>query len=92
MTTPTGLIGENIQQLIDRCTPVTLDEYMALWMNSWEREALLPHLSDEALIYVVELCIKHCSPVHPHRPAATYDEKIIGRLVPELLKRLKEGT
>lgn len=62
-------------------------------LNSWERELLLPLMSNELFLSELEYCLKNCSPNHQSEshPAATYDEAIVYRYVPELVRRLKEA-
>lgn len=66
---------------------VTQAEVAELRCNSWEWEALVPAMDDDAFVAHVEHAIKHCSMTR--RPAATYGDAIVGVHAPELLRRLK---
>lgn len=79
-------IRQEIRDLIAR-GGVTLDEWKALRMNSYEREVLVPALGDEALCYHVESCLAQCG--RTRSPPSTYEEAVVGLLVPELVKRLR---
>lgn len=82
-------IRPEIQALLKREQPVSLAEYSELRMNSYEQEALVPHLSDEALAWAVENVLKNCS--QNGRLAATYNEAMVSPYGPELLRRLKRN-
>lgn len=69
---------------------ISLEEYKESVMNSWEREWLIPYLSDEALMYRVEYSLSNCRmQEYPNRPPLTYDESVIHSLTPELLSRFR---
>lgn len=82
-------IRQEIRDLAARGN-VTHEEYSLLRMNSWEREYLFPELTSDALVKLTEYYIKHCGGLSRglHRPASTYDEAVIHRLVPLLISRL----
>ena len=82
-----------IQILESTGRKITQEEYLAFFkkydgLNSWEREALIPHMDNEALIQNVEYCLSQCQ--RARNPSATYDEAIIGVYAPEIIKRLKD--
>lgn len=81
-------VRSDIRDLAARPTPVTREEYEFMRMNSYEREVLVPRLSDEALIVAVEQCLKNCGRVRT--PAVTYNDAMVALYGPELLRRLKE--
>jgi len=82
------MIRPEIRDLASRGN-VTWAEYDALLMNSWEREALHPALTDEALICLLEtIMLPNCS-TDRSKPAVTYNDAVINNFVPELIKRLK---
>ncbi len=66
-------------------TRVSKDAFDAGRWNSYDRDALLPHFSDELLVEHTELTLKNCSRIRT--PAATYDEAI-QLYAAELAKRL----
>lgn len=67
---------------------VTFAEY-AVPLNSYEREVLLPALTNDLFIEVTEYSLRNCAePLHG-RPTVTYDESVIDRYAPEALRRLK---
>jgi hypothetical protein len=57
-------------------------------MNSYARDAIYPKLSDKALIEEAKYFLTQCKT--PKFPCATYDEALIHKIVPELIKRLEE--
>jgi len=76
----------------DRGMPVQLNQYRALSMNSFEREFLMPSLSDGALLWQCENTLANCEAMlDSNRPAVTYDESAIHRLLPELMRRLAKS-
>lgn len=83
----TSHIRPEIQALADRGN-VTLAEWRDLRMNSYEQELLIPKLTDEALIYTVDHMAKNCQ-IDQRRPFTTYDNAMIGLIVPELIRRLE---
>lgn len=78
-------IRSEIEALIRRGN-VTPDELDELRCNSWEWEALVPALADEALIDRTKYAIKNCL-LKDERPFSTYNEAVPGLYTPELLKR-----
>jgi hypothetical protein len=66
---------------------ITPEEWEPMRLNSYDRDTLIPHMSDEVLAQNLELTLKNCSPMRG-APAGTYDEalQLYGY---ELLKRLK---
>jgi hypothetical protein len=55
--------------------------------NSYDRDTLLPHYSDELLIEHTEYTLNNCSLIH--RPASTYEEAL-QLYAQELVVRLKK--
>ena len=80
-------IRQEIRDLITRGN-VTPDEWRALRMNSYEREAIVPALSTETLLHHVEYCLSQCSRVRS--PPSMYEEAVVRLLAPEMVKRLRE--
>ena len=78
-------IRPEIQNLIKRgsVTPVELSEIRC---NSWEWEALVSAMNNEALVERTGHALENCSLIGK-RPFPTYNESVIGLLAPELLKR-----
>jgi hypothetical protein len=86
---PKHPIKPEIKALIEREGPVSLEEYRALRMNSYDREALIPKLSDEALLWDIEYALENVG--HQRSPPETYNEAIIGQYMPEMVKRFRRG-
>jgi hypothetical protein len=80
-------VCQEIKDLIRRgnVTPAELSE---LRCNSWEWEALVPAMTDEAFIDRMEHTLKNCSQSR-ERPYTTYDQALQGLWAPELLKRFE---
>lgn len=79
-------IRPEVQTLVDRGN-VTADEVIELRCNSWEWEAIIPVMNDQAFIARVEHALHNCSP--GTRPFPSYNESMIGLMAPELLRRFK---
>ncbi len=77
----------DITDLITRGN-ITLEEYYAFRGNSWEHEAIVPALNNEAFIAYVEYVTKNCG-VHVKRPVVSYPEALTLVAVPELVKRFR---
>lgn len=80
-------VSEAVQALIQRGN-VTWAEYENLRLNGFERDALYPVLTTEALCKATEQSRSFCLPQR-HYPTLTYDETLTHRLVPLLLARLR---
>lgn len=71
---------------------VTWEEYEKLFMNSWEREFIVPALTNDCLRRVVE---NHILPnitqieTSRYRLASTYEESLLIHYLPSMLKRLQ---
>jgi hypothetical protein len=65
---------------------ITLAEMNGIRANSYEWEAMLPHFDAEAFVWRCEHSLRNCSFIA--RPSC-YDESIIARYMPELLRRYK---
>ena len=81
-------VSVSVQTLCQRGN-VTWVEYEGLSLNGFERDALYPHLTTEALCNATEVVRANCVPQR-HFPTLTYDETLTHRLVPLLLERLRE--
>jgi len=57
-------------------------------INSYAQDDLPPKLTDEALINTAKYFMSQCS--RPKFPCTTYDESLIHKILPELIKRLEE--
>lgn len=62
-------------------------EWDELRLNSYDRDALIPYISDEVLIANTEYTLQNCSRIS--LPAGTYDEAL-QLYAKELIKRLQE--
>lgn len=67
---------------------VTLEMKNKMRMNSYAQDDLFPKLTDAALTETAKHYLNNCS--QPRFPCATYDEAIIHKIVPELIKRLED--
>lgn len=79
-------IGDDFKALIAR-GGVTYDEVKGLRGNSWEWDALVPALTDEAFLQMLQHRLDNCSRVR--MPPVTYDEAVIGVWTPELVRRYR---
>lgn len=66
-------IKPEIRALIDRGN-VTCLEWENLRMNSWERESIVPAMSNELLARTIRYALKNCN--RRRVPASTYDEAL----------------
>lgn len=82
-------VSPEIQKLIDRGN-VTSAELKEIRCNSWEWQALVPAMTNEALLDRTRHALDNSTP--PHRPASTYDEAVIGVFAPVLMERLAKAT
>lgn len=82
------MLRPEVLDLIRRAEPITLAEYREFRGNSWEHEAIVPRLDDEALAFALEHCAGNIF-TSRRRPAVTYDEAIVSVFVPEILARLR---
>jgi hypothetical protein len=76
----------HVSKLKDRS--VTIEMKKEMRMNSYAQDDLPPKLTTEALIDTTKHYLSHCS--KPRFPCVTYDEGLIHKLLPELIKRLEE--
>lgn len=83
------MIGPEIKALLSREQWITLEELKALRCNSWEWEAIVPKLDDEAFLYQLQYAVDNCM-LQLARPYATYPDAVVGLYVPELMKRFRE--
>jgi hypothetical protein len=83
------LIRELVESAVATKRKITWEEYIELRLNSWDREFILPYLDEHALVNVIDIHVKNATQVYGVGPPVTYDEFIIHRLIPELVRRLK---
>lgn len=76
----------HVSELKDRS--VTSDMKESMRMNSYANDDMPPKLTNEAIIKTAEHYLENCS--QPRYPCVTYEEALIHRIMPELIKRLKE--
>lgn len=76
----------HVSEIEDRS--VTPEMKKDMRMNSYAQDDLPPKLNNAALIETAKHYISNCS--KPSFPCVTYDEALIHKLVPELIKRLEE--
>ena len=78
-------IKPEIRALIRRGN-VTPAEVAELRCNSWEWEALIPAMNDEAFVKSMQHALDNCF-TQRQRPFTTYNQAVEGLYAPELLKR-----
>lgn len=78
-------IRKEIRALVAR-GQITVEENESIRCNSYERELMVPALTDEAFIKQMRHCVGQCG---PRRDSATYDSAVTGMYAPELLKRFE---
>lgn len=79
-------IRPEIQALVKRGN-ITPDDLKELRCNSWEWEAMIPVLTEEAFLMRMEHALANCG-AHRH-PLASYNEAVEDAYAPELLRRYK---
>lgn len=62
--------------------------YKSLRMNSYAREDIFEKLTNETLIEATNEYLAECQ--KPPMPCTTYEQAVVHKIVPELLKRLQE--
>jgi hypothetical protein len=67
---------------------ITLTELNELRCNSWEWQAMVPAMNDEAFVDRMEYALKNCF-TSARRPFSTYNEAVEGLWAPELIRRYK---
>ncbi|MED1125263.1 hypothetical protein [Bacillus atrophaeus] len=67
---------------------ITSEMKSKMRMNSYAQDDLPPKLTTEALIATAKLYQSHCS--RPRFPCSTYNEALIHKILPELIKRFEE--
>ena len=77
----------HVSKLKDRS--VTPEQYKEMRMNSYAQDDLPGKLTDAALIEKAKYFLKNCTPQRSF-PCTTYDESVIHKILPELIKRLEE--
>jgi hypothetical protein len=77
----------HVSELSDRS--VTTEMKKEMRMNSYAQDDLPSKLTTEALIDTSKYYLSHCT--KPRFPCVTYDEGLIHKLLPELIKRLEES-
>lgn len=83
-------IRPEFKNLIERGN-VTVAELEELRCNSWEWEALVPALNDEAFVVQMQRALDNCFTTR-ERPFVTYNAAVEGLYAPELMRRFKLGT
>lgn len=76
----------HVSELEDKS--VTTEMKSQMRMNSYAQDDLPPKLTDDALLNTINHYMNNCS--QPNYPCSTYDEALIHRLLPELVKRFKD--
>ena len=80
-----AIVHPEIRKLIERGN-ITPAEVAELRCNSWEWEALVPALNDEAFVEHMQHALDNCFTTR-ERPFTTYNQAIEGLYAPDLLRR-----
>lgn len=70
---------------------ITPEELKTIRCNSWEHEALVPAMTDEAFIERMQYALDNCFTTR-ERPFSTYNQAIEGLYAPELLRRFQAAA
>lgn len=65
---------------------ITPEELKTIRCNSWEHEALVPAMTDEAFVERMQYALDNCFTTR-ERPFSTYNQAVEGLYAPELLTR-----
>lgn len=84
---PANPIRPHIRELVARGN-VTQSEVHKLRVNSWEWEALVPAMDDEAFFYNYEYC-KSNTHTDRSRPNMTYNDAMCNLYADEVIRRFK---
>jgi len=82
------MIRPEIRALIQRGN-VTPEETASLRCNSWEWQALVPAMNDDAFLAAMQHALDNCFTTR-RRPFTTYNEAVEGLYAPELIRRFRE--
>lgn len=85
-------VRDDIVELRNRGEPISEKEFQELRLNAWEREYLLPNLSDEALYNLTERARSHFREDNPHTPADHYQDAVMYRYLPEIMRRQSKAS
>ena len=77
----------HVSELEDRS--VTPEMHSKMRMNSYAQEDMPPKLTDETLIEKAKYYLTQCHQ-RVNYPCSTYDEALLHKILPELIKRLEE--
>jgi hypothetical protein len=80
-------VRPEIQELVKRGN-ITASDIKELRCNSWEWEAIIPKLDNQAFVERMEHALANCGTAR-RRPYASYNEAVEGMYAPELLRRFK---
>lgn len=82
-------VDQDIQDLASRGTPVTKEEFENLRINSYEAKFLIPHLTDEAFLWLIEQYFHQVrESTDFSKPCTTYEEFLATDGSRELARRL----
>lgn len=77
-----------IQKIIDEGKEISLAEYRDMRLNSFERHQLYPLLSDEALLWLIEVYYSNIPVLYGKLPG-TYIEGLVHSVLPIIIERYK---
>jgi hypothetical protein len=85
-------VQEKTFERFKKGTPITLDEYKGMRMNSYDRRMLEPLFDDETIIYVTKyaLNMEGNTKFHYHQIPSDYTQSVLKVHVWELLERFEK--
>lgn len=87
------MIGNGVRKLIEDGVSIDWSFYTAMRLNSFEKKLIVPKLTDEALINLVEIYIsntKYPKKLGRYELSTHYEEGLIREILPLLIKRMKK--
>lgn len=69
---------------------LTEERLVKMGLTSYERQLLVPAMTNDCLIGSVEYCLKNVTLIGRVGFPVTYEEALINTYVPELLRRLQQ--
>lgn len=84
------MISQSVRSIIESNDTIGWEQWEMMRLNSFEREALVPHMTDDCFIKHCEQIGVHCSP--KTGACATYDERAVHVLLPDALRRLRDSA
>lgn len=87
-------ISAEVKERFENPAQISIEEYASMRLNSWEAIFLIEKLSDECFLAMVQRFYLQSgyreASKYPAIPEVTYDEALIQRLLPELMRRFQK--